>query len=716
MSSRPPKKINELPTANTASNTDYLVINQGNNNTKKISLGDLGFDPNFKYVLEDALIEIEENTISAANSAVASEIFAIQSANSAASALNSSNEAKAQADKAQLSADTAFVNANVYANTSAGLAATTNGQQFQVVDVIETIRYVNNSGVAVEVARYPISNPAVNSRAGKINAWPDPFFRRVQIGKDFLNRTRFWSNTGISIVSGTVFDGNALQRNVSGTANMNGPIIYLDDIGAVPGDTVTLRILATSNGTAMLCAARPRNGVSTIDTQKSFLSDLGSNQPIGSAAPTRMTCTFVIPANTTNIIIYPYSTAASPVINIEAFWAYKGTPSQGPNWPTFGDDEYQNALISSFSSLNYNNLDRLRKFKGKASRRMYYNPESLRIIMTMGGDSWSTNADYLIGPLTKKLKSKLGNGGVGWFGMGATGSAQSQVAGDAENIYYATRIGTWTSNYHNGSTSPNISDSRSSVVGSIYQIRNISGVSRPALSDVKLHYTGTADGVIRWRWNGGAWSANTNVQGSGQQAISLTGFPTIELNKAGANTDNLEIEVVSGSVILCGVDFQSNVPGIVVHKLGSSGSKASDWTTSMASSDWKVGYALLGDVDIHTHLLGVNDDVANVTPSVFKDQMNTITTNVLDAVPGVGVLLMTPPKMPTRAGNDYASVIRQLSNEKFVAFIDLQKVFGVDTAEYEFGSAVPMVRSDNAHPTAEYGTPLLVAEIEDKLI
>ena len=73
------------------------------------------------------------------------------------------------------------------------------------------------------------------------------------------------------------------------------------------------------------------------------------------------------------------------------------------------------------------------------------------------------------------------------------------VAGDAGGLYYATRVGTWTSNYHAGSTSPNISDARSSAAGSIYQIRNNAGASRPALSDVKLHFTGTADGVIRWR-------------------------------------------------------------------------------------------------------------------------------------------------------------------------------------------------------------------------
>ena len=52
--------------------------------------------------------------------------------------------------------DAAFVNASVYASTAAGLAATTTGQQFQVVSGDEIIRYSHDAGpVATEVARYP---------------------------------------------------------------------------------------------------------------------------------------------------------------------------------------------------------------------------------------------------------------------------------------------------------------------------------------------------------------------------------------------------------------------------------------------------------------------------------------------------------------------------------------------------------------------------------
>ncbi|QZP06777.1 SGNH/GDSL hydrolase family protein [Caenibius sp. WL] len=776
--------------------------------------------------------------------------------------------------------------------------------------------------------------------AGKINAWPDPFFRFLPPGALAAGRDRYWgSAAAVSLVPGTIFDGNALLRNVQGISGIGGPVIYLDELGAAPGDLITLRVLVTGNGAAASCACRPRNGNTLIDTQKQFLTDGGSASSVTSAEPLRMTATFVIPAGTTNIALYPYSNSAAPQINVEAFWGYKGNAATGPAWPTFSDDEYQNLKLSaveeiagpvaygfdtfqsvaadsetitleganpSLSSttslkqlpfmgwaelcapagiafnairvemtdrlgesgrwktihavvrtgssphlasapvvavgsieindtldmqtgveiilrdpvsgavvtltnaafsggkyllaayaltasgapaafgpplatlsnslgesyyhsstnpvsgswsksvahigigfthlllnnpreipvyapsealtvdlgteaaphIDYANLGRLRKFRAKASLRMMVPAQSARIVMAMGGDSWSTLSEYMIGPLTKRLKALLGDGGVGWFGMGFTGAAANTVAGDAEGLYYATRAGTWTSNYHAGSTSPNISDARSSAAGSIYQIRNNAGASRPPLSDVKLHFTGTADGVIRWRWNGGAWSSNTNVQGTAgtQQFLSLTAFPTGTLVSAAANTDNLEIEVVSGSVILCGVDFQSAGDGIVVHKLGSSGSKASDWQASMSSGVWQDGYAQLGPVDLHTHLLGVNDDAATVPPAIFATQMGTIADNILGAIDGVGLMLLTPPRMPTRAGADYASAVRTIAMGKQAAFVDLQAVFGVTPVEYADGSAVPMVRADNSHPTAEWGTPALVAEIERSLL
>lgn len=82
-------------------------------------------------------------------------------------AASASAAAKTAAEGAR---DAAFVNAAVYASTAAGIAATTNGQQFQVVVGDEIVRYQNSSGTAVEVARYP-SASKVAPAVGRAVPW-----------------------------------------------------------------------------------------------------------------------------------------------------------------------------------------------------------------------------------------------------------------------------------------------------------------------------------------------------------------------------------------------------------------------------------------------------------------------------------------------------------------------------------------------------------------
>ena len=61
----------------------------------------------------------------------------------------------AEANRAEVARDAAFVNANVYPNIASGLAAVAGGEQFQVAEGDSLARYRNDSGTAVEVARYP---------------------------------------------------------------------------------------------------------------------------------------------------------------------------------------------------------------------------------------------------------------------------------------------------------------------------------------------------------------------------------------------------------------------------------------------------------------------------------------------------------------------------------------------------------------------------------
>lgn len=71
---------------------------------------------------------------------------------------------------AETARDAAFVNANVYANTTDGLAAVALSGQFQVVSGDEIIRYREDAGpVATEVARYPAADYVFNRLDGDLS-------------------------------------------------------------------------------------------------------------------------------------------------------------------------------------------------------------------------------------------------------------------------------------------------------------------------------------------------------------------------------------------------------------------------------------------------------------------------------------------------------------------------------------------------------------------
>lgn len=350
---------------------------------------------------------------------------------------------------------------------------------------------------------------------------------------------------------------------------------------------------------------------------------------------------------------------------------------------------------------------RLRKFRPFTAKRDL--AQSARFALALIGDSWSTFADFYSRNLANLLIAKYGDGGVGWFGFGFTGAGASTVAGDARGLYTMARTGTWTSNYHAGSTSPNISDARSSEAAAKLTISSVEGATHPALSAAKLHFKGTADGVIRWRWNAGAWSDNTNVQGTldAQQVLDLTGFPTGALAAAAAGAITLEIEVVSGSINLSGVDLQSATDGIVIHKLGSSGSKASDWLTSNAEQ-WQAAITLLG-IDGAQILFGTNEDSAGQSAAQIAANYQALAGRLRTAVPSCDLLFAVAPDNLLVNANDmtgYAAAIYALvdgpSPDVFAAFCDLQPAYGdpANKAEYASTGTLPLFNVDNTHPNA----------------
>jgi lysophospholipase L1-like esterase len=221
-----------------------------------------------------------------------------------------------------------------------------------------TSKIANALGYAqrAETAMSRAESAAASARlgAGKKNAWLDPFFRHIDIGASFGGRPRWQTLVGSgyawSLVTNPAFDGRALRRNVAGSANLSGPVIWLDELGAVPGDTVTLRALVVGTGAVVNFVGRPQKGIVGSDQQKAFLTDAGAGVLTTTATPQRVSLTFVVPPATDNFVIYPFTTTASPDFSVVALWGYKGAANAGPADPSFTEDDYQNSLLSSLSA------------------------------------------------------------------------------------------------------------------------------------------------------------------------------------------------------------------------------------------------------------------------------------------------------------------------------------------------------------------------------
>lgn len=325
------------------------------------------------------------------------------------------------------------------------------------------------------------------------------------------------------------------------------------------------------------------------------------------------------------------------------------------------------------------------------------------------GDSFTQNGSRWPTAFTNYLVSKYGDGGGGWTGysyFGAYsgpyvigGTQPSTLNGNARSTLYPVRFkGAWDRVY-NASVSPDLGHVFSSTPGDMIE-RDLPAA--PTHTAIKLFWIGTADGVIRWRIGAGSWTTQ-NVQGT----VGALQYVDLAVS-AGAQT--IQIEVVSGTVKLCGDNALSSANGVRVHKIAGSGSQVSQWVAQTAA-DQQAGWAALG-INAFLMMDGTNSQGSVVSPSVWKTNMATLIDRMRAAVAYPDIAILMPPDNQrttnTYAMPLYADQARDLSVEKNVTFRDFQPDFGVQPSDYASTSGYPLFQSDNIHPEPLTGGRLLV--------
>lgn len=182
---------------------------------------------------------------------------------------------------------------------------------------------------------------------GRRNGWPDPFFRRLAPPENvFLGRDRWYGNNsageafgGWTRVKGSLFDGNVLRRAGGyNNTSFSGPMLYLDEIDAAPGDTITAYLLIVGSGDTVYGSHRWLNAAG-VELSNGLMANAAGNTNgvVSAATPKWLRVSATVPANGASIALWPYCLSGAAGFDVVACWAFKGGTSEGPDWPSVDD-------------------------------------------------------------------------------------------------------------------------------------------------------------------------------------------------------------------------------------------------------------------------------------------------------------------------------------------------------------------------------------------
>jgi len=250
--------------------------------------------------------------------------------------------------------DAALIQAGVYTTEALGRAAVADGEAFKVQGTGNVAAYEyrrTNSTTSVLIATYSSSSAVEKPiQTGKYNGWPDPFFRKFDLtNQTFLGRDRWWWNgggagafAGWSLVNNPIFDGKALRKadGYNGTS-YSGLSVWLDEIGAVVGDYITVYVLIVGTSNPVYSAWRFTDSTeATIQTTGLMLNDVGVDNITPSATPKWLRASVQVPSGAARFNFYPYNLSGSVGFDVVAVWAHKGLSTDVPTWPTQQDELY----------------------------------------------------------------------------------------------------------------------------------------------------------------------------------------------------------------------------------------------------------------------------------------------------------------------------------------------------------------------------------------
>ncbi|UTQ79038.1 tail fiber protein [Klebsiella phage S9a] len=459
--------------------------------------------------------------------------------------------------------------------------------------------------------------------------------------------------------------------NESGVINPGGTTYYYSDfIKVTPGQTYSLNVGARFIAYYTANKGFIKSDASAGQAQVSFTADENTHYvriTVGAARRTSLQ----VEAGTTSTVFedfaYHYQSALAD-----------GTPVQG------AASSASDVIPDDFG------LERLRETHMRLNKMTY--GDAIRLVVANIGDSYTRlSARY-----TLKLAQKLWhlfNGssittvvppiGYGWRSFGFDSQQNSDIVGTNLTITGFTCA-------YNSGHGPDISSVTASAAGA-----TISYNHNFALGFDQFLFAEGGSGVIQYQATGMASpiTIDLSTYPAGMQIIPLS-LPT-----TGSGT--VTFTVLTAPAMLYGVNLVNpTASGILVHKMGGSGSRTTHWVNAM-DTRWVTAVTNLAP-DLVTIMLGTNDQGSNLTGAQFKANLISMIDTVRTARPTADILLVIPAensRANTTPMTVYAKAMYEVArDDRDVAFLNLQKSFGEKPADYAYGSARPWMVADGIHP------------------
>ncbi len=336
-----------------------------------------------------------------------------------------------------------------------------------------------------------------------------------------------------------------------------------------------------------------------------------------------------------------------------------------------------------------------------------------QVILAFAGDSWIQGDSYWLRQFTLAMQETYGNAGIGyvgfqWFGTssGTWVDPGTQPSGGGAGCARGDLVsnpvfdGAWSSDnggQPGGTAAPSIGYAETSAANAYVRFTVPAGHNA-----VDLFFVGTAaGGTVEYSWNdGSSWETAINVTGTDGvcEAVALSNVP--------GTAATLRLRRASGTIRLAGVNLKSATSGVVVHKLGASGSNSSQWA-AVDLVEWAGHLTTLGAQFVGI-LLGTNDASSGTIPSVVASNAENLMAAIKAEDFSIERLWIMPAERSTGSPTtfpmtDYAEAVRIKALAGEFGFLNLQTSWGPDPDAYAFGEPGALMDSSNLHPATATG-------------